>query len=72
MWRGDCALQKAFPKLYCISRERDSSVAEVMFWSAGRIHWDVQFRRPPQEWEQEYFDLFTDMVYSLTVQEVWS
>ena len=58
----------AFPELYCISRERDSLVAEVMCWSAGRIDWDVQFCHPSQKWEQESFDLFMDMVYSSTVQ----
>ena len=64
----DCTLQETFPELYCISRTNDSSVAEVMCWSAGRIHWDVQFCRPPQDWEQESFDLFMDMVYSSTVR----
>ena len=68
VWCGDCTLQEAFPELYCISRTKDSSVAEVMCWSAGRIHWDVQFCRPPQDWEQESFDLFMDMVYSSTVR----
>ena len=39
-------LSEDFPELYCLSRARDASVAEVMGWSGGRIHWDVQFRRP--------------------------
>ena len=68
VWCGDCTLQEVFPELYCISRTKDSSVAEVMCWSAGRIHWDVRFCRPPQDWEQESFDLFMDMVYSSTVR----
>uniref|UniRef100_A0A7N2ML02 Uncharacterized protein n=1 Tax=Quercus lobata TaxID=97700 RepID=A0A7N2ML02_QUELO len=68
VWCGDRTLQEAFPELYCISRTKDSSVAEVMCWSGGRIHWDAKFRRPPQDWEQESFDLFMDMVYSSTVQ----
>ena len=40
-------LSEDFPELYCLSRARDdASVAEVMGWSGGRIHWDVQFRHP--------------------------
>ena len=35
---GDCTLQEAFPELYYLSRSKDSSVAEVMGWSAGRFH----------------------------------
>ena len=38
-----------------------------MCWSGGRIHWDAKFQRPPQDWEQESFDLFMDMVYSSLV-----
>ena len=68
VWCGDRTLQEAFPELYCISRTKDSLVAEVMCWSGGRIHWDAKFRRPPQDWEQESFDLFMDMVYSSTVR----
>ncbi|XP_065630572.1 uncharacterized protein LOC136067974 [Quercus suber] len=39
-----------------------------MGWSAGRFHWNVQFRRPPQDWEEEAFDRFMGLVYSSTVQ----
>ena len=38
-----------------------------MCWSDGRVHMDVQFHHPPQDWEREAFDLFINMVYSLTV-----
>ena len=34
----------------------------------GRFHWNVQFHRPPQDWEQEAFDRFMGLVYSSTVQ----
>ena len=55
-------------ELYCISRTKDSSVAEVMCWSGGRIQWDAKFRHPPQDWKQESFDLFMYMVYSSMVR----
>ena len=45
----------------------DSLVAEIMGWSAGRFHWNVQFRRPPQDWEEEAFDRFMELVYSSLV-----
>ena len=68
VWCGDCTLQEAFPKLYCISRSKDSSVAEIMGWSARRFYWNVQFRRPPQDWEEEAFDRFMGLVYSSTMR----
>ena len=68
VWCGDCTLQEAFSELYCLSRSKDCSVAEVMGWSSGRFHWNVQFRRPPQDWEEETFDRFMGLVYSSTVR----
>ena len=64
VWCEDCTLKDTFLDLYCLSRARDSLVAKVMCWSGGRIHWDAKFRHSPQDWEQESFDLFMDMVYS--------
>ena len=61
---GDCSLKEAFPELYCLSKARDSSVAEIMCWSGGRIHWNFHFRCPLQDWEEESFDWFMDTVYS--------
>ena len=46
VWCRDCTLKEDFPELYYLGRARDASVAEVMGWSSGRIHWDVRFRRP--------------------------
>ena len=67
VWCGDCTFQEAFLELYCLSRSKDSLVAEVTGWSTKRIHWNVQFRRSLQDWEQESFDQFIGMVYSLIV-----
>ena len=50
VWCEDCTLNEAFLELYCLSRARDASVAEVMGWFGGRIHWDAKFLRPPQDW----------------------
>ena len=49
VWCGDCSLKKAFPKFYCLSRVKDSSVAEVMGWSGGSINWNFLFCHPPQD-----------------------
>ena len=49
-------IKEAFPELYCLSRAKDSLVAEVMCWFGGRIHWNFQFCRSPQDWEEDSFD----------------
>ena len=70
VWCGDCTLKDAFPYLYCLSRARDSSMAEVMCWSGGIIHWNFHFCHSPQDWEEESFDKFMDIVYSWKVRRV--
>ena len=62
MWCEDCTLKEAFPGLYFLSRARDSSVAEVMCWIGGRIHWNFQFHGAPQDWEEDSFDQFMAIV----------
>ena len=47
----------------------DSSVADVMCWFGGRIHWNFQFRRSlRQDWEEDSFDRFMVIVCS---SKVW-
>ena len=42
-------------------------MSEVMCFSNGRLHWDIQFRCPPQDWELESFDCFWVVLYSTNV-----
>ena len=37
-----------------------------MCWSNGRIHWNFQFRRSPQDWEEDSFDPFMDIGFYLS------
>ena len=70
VWCGDCTLKEAFPELYYLSRAKYSSVVEVTCWSSGRIHWNFQFLRSPQDWEEDSFDRFMAIVYSSKVRRV--
>ena len=70
VWCGDCSLKEAFPELYSISQAGEFFVSEVMCFSNGRLHWDIRFRRSPQDWESESFDRFWVVLYSTNVQDV--
>ena len=39
-----------------------------MGWSAGRFHYNVQFRHPQQDWKEEAFDRIMELVYSSSVR----
>ena len=45
-------------------------MSKVMCFSNGRLHWDIWFRRPPQDWESESFDRFWVVLYSTNVRGV--
>ena len=41
-----------------------------MHFSDGRLHWDILFYHPSQDWEPESLDLFWDVFYSTNVRGV--
>lgn len=45
LWCGDCPLKEAFLELYGIFRDKESSIAEIMDFPNGILHWDVLFSR---------------------------
>ena len=45
-------------------------MVEDMCWSGRKIHWNFYFRRSPQDWEEDSFDWFMDIVYSSKVRGI--
>ena len=70
VWCRDCSLKEAFPELYSISWTREFFISEVMRFSNGRLHWDIQFRCLPQDCESKSFDLFWLVLYSTNVRGI--
>lgn len=64
---GDCPLKEAFPELFRISRDKETSIVGVMHFHDGMLNWDVQFTRLVQDWDLESLTAFMDLVYSRTV-----
>jgi len=50
LWCGDTVLKEAFPVLFGIAREKDTSVAGNMEILGGSIQWDVSFVREAHDW----------------------
>lgn len=68
LWCGASPLKEAFPELYKISRDKESSIRKVMQVSNEMTHWDVQFTRSLQYWELESQAAFMDLIYSRPVR----
>ena len=70
VWCRGCSLKEAFPELYSFSQTREFFLLEVMHFSNGRLHWNIRFYRPPQDWESELLDFFWVELYSRNVRGV--
>ena len=66
LWCRDSPL-KEFPKLFLISRDRDSSIADILQFNNRVKHWDLYFSRSVQDWELDSLDRFMDLIYSSSV-----
>ena len=66
LWCGGCTLQEAFSKLYSFSCNKDSYLADVMSFPNQRLLWDLRFCRETQDWEMEQFDIFWNLIHSMT------
>jgi hypothetical protein len=67
IWCSDLPLKVLFPELFSIAREKDASVAALMSFSNGTLHWDVNFSRNLQDWELESLAAFMELIYSQTL-----
>ena len=63
LWCGDSPL-KEFPELFLISRDRDSSIADLLQFNNGVKHWVLHFSRSVQDWELDSLGGFMDLIYS--------
>ena len=67
IWCSDLPLKVLFPELFSIAREKDASVAALMSFRNGTLHWDVNFSRNLQDWELECLVAFMELIYSQTL-----
>ena len=69
-WCGTSSLAVRYPDLYRISCSKEASVADLMRFSNGVLHWDIHFFRDMHDQELEAFWSFMDTIYGTPVRRI--
>ena len=69
-WCGSSPLVDCYPELYWICRNKEASVADLMRYSNGVLHWEIHFCRDVHNRELEAFWSFINTIYSTPVRGI--
>ena len=67
IWVGDSQLKDLFLLLFRIATHNSAVVADLWGRQGGGGGWEVQFRRPFQDWELEEVTRFLDHISAVKV-----
>ena len=69
-WCGAKPIRLTFPELFSIARDKDASIANLMSFEFGMMHWNLSFIQSVQDWELESFSSIMDCIYASPLKGV--
>ena len=67
-WYRETPFAVSYPELFRNFQDKEASVAELMRFNNGVLHWDVSFFRIVHDWELEALLSFMDTIYGSSVR----
>ena len=68
--REETPLVVSYLELFRICRDKEASVADLMKFNNGVLHWDVSFFRAIHDWELEALLSFMDTIYGSSIRVI--
>ena len=69
-WCGISSLVDRYPELYRICHSKEASVADLMRYINGVLHWEIHFYRDVHNRELEVFRSFINTIYNTPVRGI--
>ena len=67
-WCGSSSLADRYPDFFRICRNKEASVADLMRFTNGVLHWEILFCRDVHNQELEAFQSFINSIYCTPVR----
>jgi hypothetical protein len=69
VWCGNSPLRVSYPDLFSIAQRKDAWVVDNLQFREGKIHWNVIFTKPVQDWEMKVILSFFKSLYSFRLRQ---
>lgn len=69
-WSGEISLAVCYPELFWVCSNKEASIADLMQFTNGVLHWDLHIVWAIQDWKLESLMTFMDTIYGLGIRGI--
>jgi len=65
---GDHSQKVTFPELFCLAKNKDALVTDLMVAHNDVVHWDINFIKLVHDWEVDSVSHLFNVLYSISIK----